>query len=302
MSYVVTLVASNEKEYPVTSQDAQKITALLQELGYQVTSSPSWIEQGKAVDIGIENFLNVEDLPAIRQSLKATYTDIFCNSIDHRRKKLLCADMDSTIVVGETLDDLAGEIGLKEQIAEITERAMNGEMPFDQALRERIRLLKDLPAEKMRTTLEKLRLNKGAKAFINVMRDHGAICVLVTGGFTFFAEPVAKECNFHECHGNMLKIEDGVLTGYVQEPILDKNSKLQLLKEYTYKNHIKPTQTMAIGDGANDLPMLEHASFGVGYHPKKLVQEKLVNVIMYGDLTAALYAQGYNSSHIRKYL
>ena len=110
MSYVATLVASNEKEYPVTSQDAQKITALLQDLGYQVTSSPSWIEPEKAIDIGIGTSLNVEDMPVLRQSLKASFIDIFCNAIDHRRKKLLCADMDSTIVVGETLDDLAGEI------------------------------------------------------------------------------------------------------------------------------------------------------------------------------------------------
>ena len=301
MSYAVTLVASDKMTHPVTPAHANQIMGLLQEMGAQVTSAPSWLEQNKAVDLGIANCLSIVEIERIRELLHQEKIDVFCVELDHRRKKMICADMDSTIVKGETLDDLADAVGLKERISEITTRAMNGEIPFDSALRERVGLLKELPVSALQSTLDGIRLNAGAKSLIGVMRDHGAICVLVTGGFTFFAEPIAKACRFHQFHGNVLKIENDILTGRVQDPILDKTAKLDLLREYTYKHQMKAHATLAIGDGANDLPMLEAAGLGIGYHPKKLLREKLLNHVIHGDLTAILYAQGYSSRHMEAY-
>lgn len=203
--------------------------------------------------------------------------------------------MDSTIIAEETLDELAAFAGIKDKIAAITTRAMNGELDFEAALRERVALLKGLPETALQETLDKMVVNPGAQTFIQTMRDSGATCVLVSGGFTFFTSRVANAVGFHSNHGNTLEIENGVLKGTVGLPILDKFAKLSFLKDYAGKLGIGLDETLTIGDGANDLPMLKAAGLGIGYYPKKAVADEVNSVIQFGDFTAALYAQGLQS-------
>ena len=208
--------------------------------------------------------------------------------------------MDSTIAAGETLDDLAQHAGLKDKIAAITALAMEGKLDFHQAIRERVELLKGLNTGALADTLTKTNLNAGAEIFVRTMRGHGATCVLVSGGFKFFTAAIAARCGFEFDHGNELGIENNHLTGKVIDPILDKYAKVDFLKFYMEKQNLTANDCLTIGDGANDLPMLKMAGLGIGYHPKDAVKSEIANCILYSDLTAALYAQGYSSTYFKK--
>lgn len=252
-----------------------------------------WLAPGRAVDIRLNQPLGAAAITYIRTQLAAQNIDVFHTAEENRRKKLLLADMDSTIVTGETLDELAAYAGIKDKIAAITARAMNGELDFHAALRERVGLLKDLPAEKLSETLAQTQLTPGAKTFVQTMKKHGAHCVLVSGGFTFFTGAIAAQAGFDAHHGNQLDIADDKLTGHVIEPILDKTAKLAFLNQYCTQLNLPLEQSLTIGDGANDLPMLQAAGLGLGFHAKPAVEAQLNNMIRFGDLTAALFAQGY---------
>lgn len=252
------------------------------------------IDGGKAAEIDY-SLLNNIPIHSLRQRLAVYKIDVFITLSANRRKKLLLADMDSTIVTTETLDEMAGFAGLQDQIAAITERAMHGELDFKAALKERVRMLQGLNKKFLQQTLDKTRLMPGATTLVKTMAAHGATCVLVSGGFTFFTEAIAGQAGFHRNHGNTLLLENDALTGMVLEPILDKTAKLDFLNQYCADLGITTEEAMTIGDGANDLPMLQAAGFGVGYHPKPIVRDKINNCILYGDLTAALYAQGYTA-------
>jgi phosphoserine phosphatase len=204
--------------------------------------------------------------------------------------------MDSTIVAGETLDELASHAGIRDKIAPITARAMRGELDFESALRERVSLLEGMDAAALEKTSARIKLNPGAGIFVQFMRSKGAKCILVSGGFTYFTDAFAKYAGFDDHHGNMLQIKDGKLTGQLEGEILDKNKKLSLLETYRQSLNLKIDETMAIGDGANDLPMLQKSGLGIGYKPKPLLLEALPNCIIHGDLTAALYAQGFGET------
>lgn len=229
----------------------------------------------------------------LREFLADSQIDIFITPIKNRRKKVMLADMDSTIVTGETLDDLAEHAGIKDQVAEITARAMNGELDFHAAIEKRVRLLKGLPQAALEKTLENMTYSPGAASLVKTLREGGAHCVLVSGGFTFFTGAVARELGFINHHGNELDIADDVLTGHVKKPILDKDSKVQFLRQYADLYNLSLEHCMAIGDGANDIPMLKAAGLGIGYKPKEAVAKEIENLIIYGDLSAALYVQGY---------
>ena len=259
-----------------------------------------WLAKDRAAEIKVEKPLGKAALTYIRQQLAAQKIDVFQTPAAHRRKTLLLADMDSTIVTGETLDELAAYAGIKDQISAITARAMNGELDFHAALRERVGLLTSLPAEKLGETLEQTQLTTGAKIFVKTMKKHGAHCALVSGGFTFFTEAIAKQAGFDTHHGNQLEIAQDKLTGRVIDPILDKNSKLAFLKDYAQKLNLSLDQTLTIGDGANDLPMLQAAGLGLGFHAKPAVVEQLDNMIRFGDLTSALFAQGYHEDEFER--
>ena len=211
-----------------------------------------------------------------------------------RKKQLLVADMDSTIINVECLDELADFAGLKAEISAITERAMRGELEFEGALRERVARLKGLPVTALQQTFdERVRLNPGARTLVRTMRGHGARCVLVSGGFDFFTARVAQAALFHAHRANRLLQADGGLTGQVAEPILGREAKLAALHEEAKVARAPLEATLAVGDGANDLGMIEAAGLGVAYRAKPVVAAKADAQVNYGDLTSILYFQGY---------
>ncbi len=294
LKFVFTLVAADPDRHPVTVAMIDEIIGLL--AADKIASGPyiKWLRDDVAAEIEIGTMLSQDQMAKLRQTLADRQIDIFCQAAEGRRKQLLLADMDSTIVTGETLDDLADLAGIGDKIAAITKRAMNGELDFIEAIRERVAMLKDLPADLIQTMQDDLKLNEGARNLVNTMRNHGATCVLVSGGFTVFTEPVALQAGFHHHHGNTLGVDGDRFTGVVHDPILDRDTKLRLLREYAQDLDLSCEQAMAIGDGANDLAMLDAAGLGIGYHPKDLLQKALPNHIIHGDLSTALYAQGFS--------
>jgi phosphoserine phosphatase len=249
------------------------------------------IEDREVIDDRAVNWFVQEALPkdgcdAIRQEFRV---DVFQQKMDQREKKLFLADMDSTIVAGETLDDMAFKAGLGDKIAAITDRAMRGELDFEQALKTRVGMLAGLSTDIIEETLNELIINSGADQLLTHLKSKEVYCVLISGGFTQFTSVVADRLGFDAHFGNELIIEDSVLTGNVKLPILDKNFKRQKLDDLAKQMDLRPHETMAIGDGANDLPMLKAAGFGVGYYPKPLLKDTLINRIEHTDLSSLIY-------------
>jgi phosphoserine phosphatase len=227
--------------------------------------------------------------------------DINLVKTEKRRKKLLLADMDSTIIGVECLDELADMAGLKPEIAAITERAMRGELDFEAALKQRVGMLKGLKLDALeRTYAERVRLNPGAKSLLATMRANGAHTMLVSGGFGYFTQRVAQAAGFHAERGNTLLDDGTALTGEVAAPILGREAKLQALEEAAATLKIDFDETLAVGDGANDLAMIRKAGLGVAYHAKPVVAEAAGAAINHNDLTALLYLQGYRDDEIVK--
>jgi len=297
MSYVLTLVASSERK-PITKSHIKEIGKIIDFYNLSYTAQPVWLAPSRAVDLGVSDKPQRALIAHLHEFLADFEIDLFCNAIERRRKKLLLADMDSTIVSSETLDELAEFAGIKDKVAEITQRAMEGLLDFHSALRERVGLLKGLSADKLQETLDATEINPGARTLVSVMKAHGATCILVSGGFTFFTDAIAKELCFNHNFGNTLEIADGTLTGKVGEPIQDKHSKLECFNRFVTELGILPQDVITIGDGANDLPMLKAAGLGIGYYAKQTVKDEMCNLIQYGDLTAVLYAQGYTAQQI----
>jgi phosphoserine phosphatase len=238
-------------------------------------------------------------LDAARHLARDLPLDINLMAPQGRRKKLLVADMDSTIINVECLDELADMAGLKPQIAAITERAMRGELEFEAALQERVGMLKGLSLLALaRTYQERVRLNPGAKSLLATMRAHGAHTMLVSGGFGYFTQRVAQAAGFHEERGNVLVDNGTHLTGEVGLPILGRQAKLEALEDGARSAGIGLSQTLAVGDGANDLDMIQAAGLGVAYHAKPVVAEAAGASIAHNDLTALLYLQGYSDAEI----
>jgi phosphoserine phosphatase len=219
----------------------------------------------------------------------------------NRRKKLLIADMDSTIVDCECIDELADFVGLKPRVAAITERAMRGELDFPSALRERVALLKGLPLEAMaRVYAERVHLNPGACELTATTRANGGYALLVSGGFTYFTKRVAAEAGFDSHQGNVLADDGKALSGRVEDPILGREAKLEALETTVARLGWSTDDVLAVGDGANDLDMIKRAGLGVAYHAKPIVAAAAGASIVHGDLTGLLYLQGYREDEIRK--
>jgi phosphoserine phosphatase len=217
--------------------------------------------------------------------------------VEGRRKKLLVADMDSTIINVECLDELADFAGIKTEIAAITERAMRGEIEFEPALVERVSKLKGLALDALRRTFdERVRLNPGAASLVRTMAAHGARCVLVSGGFTYFTSRVAQAAGFHTQRANVLLDDGAALTGEVQRPILGRAAKLEALTSEAAALGVSTADALAIGDGANDLDMIEAAGLGVAYRAKPIVAAQADAKVDYMSLEAALFFQGYRRS------
>jgi phosphoserine phosphatase len=258
------------------------------------TGGPAAIlSPGEAADIPCAS---APDLDAVRAALGGAPIDAVLTQAEGRRKRLLVADMDSTIVTSETLDELAAHAGLKDRIAEITRRSMNGELDFATALRTRVAMLKGLGLDALGATWKATRLTGGARELVATMRAHGARTALVSGGFTFFTGRVAALCGFDVHHANRLLDDGARLTGQVGEPILDRDAKLATLRKLAAEMGLPQEQTMAVGDGANDLAMLREAGLGVAFHAKPIVAVEARTRIDHADLRALLFAQGYPAS------
>jgi phosphoserine phosphatase len=234
---------------------------------------------------------------AVKAVVRAAPVDFAVQPAEGRRKRLLIADMDSTIIGCECLDELADFAGVKAQVSEITERAMRGELLFEGALRERVGMLKGLSVDALLACYDdRVRLNPGARTLVRTMAAHGARCALVSGGFTFFTRRVAEAAGFHMNRANTLIEADGKLTGQVGDPILGKEAKLAALREETTALGLTPADALAVGDGANDLAMIEAAGLGVAYRAKPIVAAQAHAKVDHADLTALLYFQGYKAS------
>lgn len=254
----------------------------------------SWIEPDQACDLLFGGNPGRARI-AVEELIHGV--DVVVQGEAGRRKRLLAADMDSTIITVECIDELADYAGVKAEVAAVTERAMRGEMPFEAALRERVALLAGLDEAVLgRCFDERVRLTPGAETLVRTMRKHGAHCLLLSGGFTFFAERVARAAGFDRAVSNRLGIEDGRLTGRVEGAIVGADAKRQALLGSAAERGLDLADTLAIGDGANDIPMLEAAGLGVAYRAKPAVAAVSGARIEGGDLTALLYAQGYARS------
>ncbi len=251
-----------------------------------------WLDPGVAAEFDLAQ--TPGNLWQVWQDLQALRIDLAVQPAAGRRRRLLIADMDSTMIRQECIDELADEAGVGAHVAGITARAMNGELDFEDALRERVNLLKDLPESVIARVLrDRITLMPGGPVLLATMRAQGAYAALVSGGFTAFTSAIADRLGFDENRANILLAEGGRLTGKVAEPILGKEAKLEALEEITARLGITPEDAIAVGDGANDLPMLLRAGMGVALHAKPRVQEQCALRVNHGDLTALLYLQGY---------
>lgn len=290
MDNVLTLVS---KPDVVLSQDLidEAIDAIT-DLGGKIEDK-TWLASNRALDFTFTGAQTGLVETSIRLLLAGIDTDVHVQPLENRRKKLLVADMDSTIVKGETLDDLAAIVGIGTKIAAITARAMNGEMDFEEALHARISMLEGVHVSLLQETADALKLNPGAETLVRTMSAHGAYTALVSGGFRFFTQKVADQIGFDFNHGNQLEIIDDHLTGKVIKPIVTKDVKVETLNRLAQEQSISTADAVTIGDGANDLPMLQAAGLGVAYHAKPVVIDKARARIEHGDLTTLLFYQGY---------
>jgi phosphoserine phosphatase len=277
----------------VIAQDAGKLASRLRSFG-----EPAWLSPGRAFDIPFEGDPRTV-LDAARDAAGDAAADINVVAAEGRRKKLLISDMESTIIDCECLDELAAIAGIGPRIAAITERAMRGEIAFEGALRERVGLLKGLPLTALEQVWrERVHLIPGAKELVATMKAHGARTVLVSGGFTFYTERVAQAVGFDEFQSNVLNDDGTALTGTVGEPILGREAKLEALERSLAKLGLQANEAIAVGDGANDLAMIQHAGMGVAYHAKPVVAAAAGASIAHNDLRALLYLQGYKDEEI----
>ena len=283
MPHILTLIAA-----PGVTLPAADIATSLSASQWQ------WLAEGTAADIHLRSPLMDAALP---QRLSNARIDHILQPAEGREKRLLISDMDSTMIDQECIDELAGYVGLKDHVAAITERAMNGELDFAAALRERVLLLKDLPETALQEVFDSnITLMSGARILVQTMKARGAYCLLVSGGFRFFTGRLATALGFDAEEANQLEIIDGKLTGMVIPPILDKTSKRDSLQRAATAKGLALNETLAVGDGANDLPMLLAAGLGIAYHAKPVVQAEAKHAINHTDLTSLLYAQGIQKS------
>lgn len=254
-----------------------------------------WLAKGVAADVAFVGNADVRAIAdSLREALSARPVDVVVQPLDRRRKKLFLADMDSTMIGQECIDELADFAGLKAHVSAITERAMRGEIAFEPALRERVALLKGLPVTVVDEVLKsRIHLTPGGRELVGTMRKSGSYACLVSGGFTLFTKAIAAQIGFDENRANTLLTDGANLSGQVAEPILGREAKRATLLELRARLKLDPADTLAVGDGANDLDMLQESGLGVAYHAKPKVAAAAAAHIDHGDLTALLYAQGY---------
>ena len=289
MQLVVTLVAADPHDLPAALEAVEIAVA-----GGGTVVGECHLLGPNAADLKVESAFPAIVREHAEAALAGRRVDVCVQPVEGRRKRLLIADMDSTIINVECLDELADFAGVKAQVAAITERAMAGELAFEGALRERVAMLKGLGVDALQRCYDdRVRLNPGAESLVRTMAAHGARCVLVSGGFTFFTGRVATAAGFHDNRANTLTEDGAVLAGLVGEPILGREAKLAALLEEVAALGGTPSEALAVGDGANDLAMIEAAGLGVAYRAKPVVAAQADARVDHADLTALLYFQGY---------
>jgi phosphoserine phosphatase len=295
MTHVATLIG------PSNALDASMLARVRDEL--PGAAEPQRLGPGAAdVPFSVSAGLDQRTLVAHLRSVVNAPFDIVVQPTANRRKKLFLADMDSTMIGQECIDELADFVGLKAHVAAITERAMRGEIAFEPALRERVALLKGLPVAVVDEVIEKhITLTPGGSTLVRTMRKHGAYTALVSGGFTLFTNRIAQMIGFDETRANTLTLTGDKLAGAVDEPIFGRETKRATLIELRTRLALGGSDTMATGDGANDLDMIAEAGLGVAYHAKPKVADAAAARIDYGDLTALLYAQGYRAEEFSEF-
>jgi phosphoserine phosphatase len=289
MKYVLTLAVNSEFANLDTSSVAVATEALAK-AGASL-GAPDWLADDIACDIPFDSISPTTADTLIRAQL--TDVDIFAQPQSGRRKSLLLSDMDATMVTCETLDELADFAGKKNEIAEITARAMNGEIAYDDSLRQRVAMLAGLSVDSLEKTLVRMELTPGARTLVQTMRKNGAFTALVSSGFKFFTRHIREQIGFHEDVSNEFEIKDGTLTGEIDGTIMNKDGKLSALRRFVEQQGVALSDAVTVGDGANDLPMLQAAGLGIAFHAKPVVAASAQFQIKHSDLTSVLYAQGY---------
>ena len=291
MDLVATLIASPGAEGLLQGRVGEIRAAL-------AAAEPDWLAPGLACDLLFPDGETAQAEAAARQAIGAAAIDVLVQPAEGRRKRVFVADLESTIIENEMLDELADFVGLRAHVAEITRRAMNGELDFAAALTERVALLRGLPARVLDEAASRIRLMPGARTLLATLRRAGVRTALVSGGFTVFAERVAAELGFDRVVANRLDIADDRLAGTVAAPILTRDRKRDTLLELAQQNGVPLAATLATGDGANDLPMLQAAGLGIAFHAKPAVAAAARWRLDHADLTGVLYAQGYRLTEI----
>ncbi|MBV1866157.1 MAG: phosphoserine phosphatase SerB [Rhodobacteraceae bacterium] len=288
--YVATLI-SDPKRANLTAEIASSATVMLGGKGVK------WLCENVACDIELDT--KPADFESVWQALQERKIDLVIQPAAGRRKKVLLADMDSTMIEQECIDELAAEAGVGEEVAVITARAMNGELEFNEALLERVRLLKGLPVGMIAHVLKtRITLMPGGLELLATMKRNGAYCALVSGGFVDFTSAIAERLGFDENRANTLLQEAGRLSGKPGLPILGREAKVQALNDIVARRDLQTTDVIAVGDGANDLGMLQLAGCGVALHAKPVVAAQTNVRLNFADLTGLLYLQGYAQDEI----
>jgi phosphoserine phosphatase len=270
---------------------------LVQAIQHETGGEINWLARDIACEIAGPR--SADPVMAARQVIAGRPVDAALVASDHRRKQLLVADMDSTMINEECLDELADAVGIKAEVAGITARAMNGEIDFEQALRTRVGLIRGLERRAIEEVRrERITFAPGGRALVQTMKAYGAYTSLVSGGFTFFADWIARRIGFDEAVANVLEFDGETLRGTVADPIVDKSVKLRRLLTLVEERAVPIAATMAVGDGANDLDMIRAAGLGVAMHAKPHVAAEAAVRIDFADLTALLYLQGYADDEI----
>ncbi len=295
MSFILSLIAGSTTH---TIEEAA-VDSLLRQINVS-HSGIDWLDPGTACDVHLpkEIALTVSNLlESVRETLAGAPIDVNVIPAADRRKRLLIADMDSTMIGQECIDELGDVAGVGDQIRDVTRRAMRGDIEFEAALRDRVSKLAGLPARAIETVIQdRITFTPGGRTLVQTMKASGAYCALVSGGFTQFTGYVAAECGFDMHQANQLKVRDGELTGEIIEPALGRNAKVETLYKLISSHGIYLTDVIAVGDGANDIGMLQEAGMGVALHAKPIVKAAADMRIDHGDLTALLYLQGYRRS------
>ncbi len=298
MQSVLTLIASSS-DLRLDTHTIGRARDALAASGARVGPA-GWLSQNVACDIPFDGVDPARAEQIVRENLGDSALDLAAQSMVGRRKKILVADMESTIVTAELLDELAASLGIADAIAPITARSMRGEIEFAQSLRERVSLLAGQPAAVLEPVAAGIELMPGARRLVRTMQAGGAHTALVSGGFDIFAAIVAKACGFDEYHANHLVIAEGKIAGLVTEPILDRDGKAKVLRRLAGDRSLAVESTAAIGDGANDIALLQAAGLGVAFHGKPTVTAAARYRLDHSDLTGLLYLQGYHSREFKE--